>query len=120
LKKQPDRETLPVRLFRIPLCGVDGGDQEAADGAALVVKRGGRVSAEDIGAHKQLQPVFRFIALFQSDLQFGNKIGFAVGIVCLMNIGSDRSCGAFQLIHNGMMTFDRFAELDDLNGKVHG
>ena len=40
-----------------------------------------------------------------------------MSIVCFVNIGTDRGGRALQLIHKGIMSFDRFAKFDYLNAK---
>ena len=44
------------------------------------------------------KPIFRFAALFQRDLELGNKIRFAVRIVCFSDIGADTRRRSFQIM----------------------
>lgn len=67
-----------------------------------------RLSTQNIGFHKYLYPILRFITLFERDLQLCNEVRFSVRIVRFPNIRTDGSCGAFKLINDRPMPVDRF------------
>ena len=99
--------------------GVDRGDEDPAEGAASLIEGIDRLAAEDLRAQKQLEPIFRFEAFLESDLQFGDKIRLAMGIVGFMDVGADRGRGALELTDEGRVAFDRFTQPDDLDRKIH-
>ncbi len=45
---------------------------------------------------QQFQPIFCLICFFEGDLQFGNKIGLAMGILRFTDISTDR-CAALPI-----------------------
>ena len=63
---------------------------------------------KNIGFHKYLYPILRFITLFERDLQLCNEVRFSVRIVRFPNIRTDGSCGALKLINDRPMPVDRF------------
>ena len=81
-----------------PAHGVDGGDQDLLQLNAFVEYFCvAAVSAFD----EQFDPIFGFGALFQGDLKLCNKIGFAVCIKSLSNVGTYACSGTQKLMDQG-------------------
>ena len=86
------------RSCAVFLRGVDGGDQDLLQLNAFVEYFCvAAVSAFD----EQFDPIFGFGALFQGDLKLCNKIGFAVCIKSLSNIGTYACSGTQKLMDQG-------------------
>ena len=47
--------------------------------------------------NKQFEPILRFIAFFEGNLHFSNKVGPTARIICFMNIGAYACAGAEKL-----------------------
>ena len=82
-------------------------------------KRGCCINGYKFRFLQKLQPVFCFIALFQSNLQFRNEIRSAVRIVRFSDICANACRRSFQLINEGIVSFDCFAQLQNLDRKTH-
>lgn len=97
------RKTRPLsgragRSCAVFLRGVDGGDQDLLQLNAFVEYFCvAAVSAFD----EQFDPIFGFGALFQGDLKLCNKIGFAVCIKSLSNVGTYACSGTQKLMDQG-------------------
>ena len=86
------------RSCAVFLRGVDGGDQDLLQLNAFVEYFCvAAVSAFD----EQFDPIFGFGALFQGDLKLCNKIGFAVCIKSLSNVGTYACSGTQKLMDQG-------------------
>ena len=68
---------------------------------------------------KQFQPIFAFIAFFKGNLQFGYKIGLALGVICLVDIGTDAGSASQELIGEGGFALDGITEIDGIDGELH-
>ena len=67
----------------------------------------------------QFKPVFCFIAFFQRNLKFCNKIRSAVRVVCFPYVCADAGGGAFQLINERIMPFYTITQSQYFNSKIH-
>ena len=85
-------------LFFVRLSGIDRRDKHAADGTAVVQDCLCGIDRQHICLLCNLDPVFGFVAFFQSDLQLGDKIGAAVRIFCLSYICANTCSATFKLI----------------------
>ena len=97
------RKTRPLsgragRSCAVFLRGVDGGDQDLLQLNAFVEY----FCVAAVSAFgEQFDPIFGFGALFQGDLKLCNKIGFAVCIKSLSNVGTYACSGTQKLMDQG-------------------
>ena len=101
----------------IIFCRIYRSDKHTAYRAAIVKERFYRLFRNDLCFLSELKPVFGFITFFQADLQFCNKISFAMGVFCLAYIGSYACTASFKLICKRIMTFNAVRQFQDPDGK---
>ena len=55
-------------------------------------------------------------------MQFGDEIGFAVGILLFVDVCSDTGSGSADLIGNDrfVLTFQKLYQIEYLHGKING
>lgn len=82
-------------LLTAAFCGIYRGNEHFLE---FCIKGENFLVIQIAALGKKLQPIFTFGALFERDLEPGNKIGFAMGILGLTDIGSYTCAGAQQLI----------------------
>ena len=60
--------------------------------------------------------------IFEGDLQFGDKVRLAVGVLRFVDVCSDTGSGSADLIGNDrfVLTFQEFHQIEYLHGKVNG
>ncbi len=109
---------LPVSLGLF-LCRIDRGDKHTSDNAAFMGQSRRLIRIKQFCFLHQFKPILGFIAFFQSDLKFCNKIGSAVSIFSFTDVCSHARCRAFELVDDGVMTFYPIAKLKDFNSKIH-
>lgn len=108
------------RLFHI-LGGGHGLDQHGAEFAAVIAHLLKCFLGNAAGAEQKLQPVFGFVRFFERDLKFGNKVGFALGVLRLPDVGADAGAAAADLIGDDrlFLLFELLYQSDNGHGKIH-
>ena len=91
--------------------------ENSADCAALIVKILCRIAVDYLGFYENFKPVFRFIAFFQGNLKFCDKIRFSVSVIRFVDISAYARRRTFELINKRIMTFYYFAEFNDFTAK---
>ena len=104
------KRSLPpsLRLWRtrtasfrgVRFCGVDRGDQGDPDFPAEIFQTGIFGFVDDTCFDQEQQPVTRFVRLLQGNLQVGNEIRFALGILRFVDVRSDAGSRSADLIAN--------------------
>ena len=100
---------LPPRLLRIPLGGVDRGDQGDSDFPAEVFQSVVLLRGDGVGLYQQQKPITGLVGFLQRNLQFGYEIRLAVGILRFVDIRADAGSRPADLIAN-----DRFVSIFEL------
>ena len=97
-------------LLRVLLCGVDGGDEYSANRSAIVQYSFCDIIRDNARFLCDFNPVFCFVAFFQSNMQFSDKIGTAVSIFRLADICADACAASLKLIRQGIVSFDAIGQ----------
>lgn len=114
----PTDPGVSIRVL-ILFCGIHGRNEHSTNRTAIMYERRQQIRACELRLLHKLQPIFRFVALFQSNLQLGNKIRSAVRVARFPYICPDRCRRSLQLIDKRMMPFDLFTQLQYFYGKIH-
>lgn len=86
----------------------------------MIVKVLCRIAVDYLGFYENFKPIFRFIAFFQGNLKFCDKIRFPVSVIRFVGISTYARRRTFELIDKGIMTFYIFAEFNDFYRKING
>ena len=104
------------------LCRIDRFYQHYPNLRTIVIKFSIFDCVYIICFQQKFQPVTCFVGFFEGNLQFGDEIRFAVGILCFVYVCSDTGSGSADLIGNDrfVLTFQEFYQVQYLYRKING
>ena len=107
--------------FLVPFCRIDRLYQHNPDLRTDTIQFLISCIINIICFQQKFQPVTRFVGFFEGDLQFGDEIRFAVGVLCFVYVCSDTGSGSADLIGNNrfVLAFQEFHQIENLNRKVN-
>ena len=100
-------------LLTIAFCGADRGNKQHTQRGAVIIEPFELSIAEVTGFEEQLEPITGFVCFLESNLKLSNKIGSAMSVLSLTNVGADGGAAPANLIryYGFALSFSIFTRL---------